>query len=188
MDSRLVISYSSRHFSGADWTDTADRWTATFYENGADRRLGTAVVTRVIPGVTPNPRKAFEEDPGVLDRVPRVIFTKDGELAPVVAELRPTLLLLLESVEVTAEWRGKGAGSRLAVEALRRLAVPGALAVCYPAPIHPQHGPGEVCSYESEDPQVRRLDEEAVDKLRRVWEGHGFSLLTEGVYARRMAP
>ncbi|MFD7454428.1 hypothetical protein [Kitasatospora sp. NPDC059827] len=188
MDDRIVISYSSRHFSGEDWTERADRWTAAFYENDADRVLGTAVITRVVPGVTPNPRQAFAADPGVLDRIPRVIFTEDGELAPVVAELRPTLLLLLESVEVAAEWRGKGVGMRLAVEALRRLAVPGALAVCYPAPVHPQHGPGEVCSYESDDPEVRRPDEEAVAKLRRAWEEHGFSLLADGVYARRMGP
>jgi hypothetical protein len=93
---------------------------------------------------------------------------------------------LLESVEVSEEWRGTGVGMRLAVEALRRLAVPGALAVCYPAPIHPQHGPGEVCSYESDDPEVRRPDDEAVAKLRRGWEAHGFSLLADGVYVRRI--
>ncbi|MCX4750361.1 hypothetical protein OG455_33450 [Kitasatospora sp. NBC_01287] len=188
MDNRLVISYSSRHFSGADWSGRADRWTAAFYENDADQVLGSAVITRVIPGATPNPRAAFEADPGILDRIPRVIFTEDGGLAPVVAELRPSLLLLLESVEVKDEWRGKGVGMRLAVEALRRLAVPGTLAVCYPAPVHPQHGPGEVCSYESDDPEVRRPDEEAVGKLRRAWERHGFSELAEGVYSRPVEP
>ncbi|MGW3044731.1 group II intron maturase-specific domain-containing protein [Kitasatospora sp. NPDC001159] len=63
----------------------------------------------------------------------------------------------------------------------------GALAVCYPAPIH-DHGPDEPCSYDSEDPAVRRPDEEAMEKLRRAWERHGFSLLAEGVYACRMEP
>ncbi|GAA2157176.1 hypothetical protein GCM10009760_59060 [Kitasatospora kazusensis] len=188
MDDRLVISYSSRHFSGEDWTSRADRWTASFYENGPTEVFGSAVITRVVPGAVPNPLEALAEDPGVLDRIPRVIFAEDGGLAPVVAELRPTLLLLLESVEVSAEWRGKGVGMRLAVEALRRLAVPGALAVCYPAPVHPEHGPGEVCPYDSDDPEARRPDEEAVAKLRHGWETHGFSLLADGVYARRMEP
>ncbi|MFD0279900.1 hypothetical protein ACFVHB_39240 [Kitasatospora sp. NPDC127111] len=35
---------------------------------------------------------------------------------------------------------------------------------------------------------VRRPDEEAMEKLRRAWERHGFSLLAEGVYACRMEP
>lgn len=109
-------------------------------------------------------------------------------MAPAVAELRPTLLLLLESVEVTNAWRGKGVGPRLAVEALRRLSIPGALAVCYPAPIHGEHPPGEICPFYSDDPEVRRPDEEATGKLRRIWERHGFSLLAEGVYARTIAP
>ncbi|MFJ9694878.1 hypothetical protein [Kitasatospora sp. NPDC101183] len=187
MDERIVISYKSVHYENAKWSEFADRWTASFY-TATDPVFGTAVITRVIPGVTPNPRKAFEADPGLLDRIPRVIFTEDGELAPVVAELRPCLLLLLESVEVSQEWRGKGIGMRLAVEALRRLAVPGTLAVCYPAPVHPVHGPDEVCSYESDDPMVRRLDDEAVEKLRRAWGKHGFSLLTDGVYARHIQP
>ncbi|WP_145911040.1 hypothetical protein [Kitasatospora viridis] len=88
---------------------------------------------------------------------------------------------LLESVEVKDDWRGKGVGMRLAVEALRRLAVPRTLAVCYPAPIH-DHGPDEPCAYESDDPEVRRPDEEAVERLRRAWERHGFSHLDQGVY------
>lgn len=186
VDDRLVISYESRHFADVDWAAKADRWRASFYENGA-KVFGTADITRVIPGVTPNPRGALGQDPGFLDRIPRVIFTEDGGLAPAVAELRPSLLLLLESVEVSADWRGKGVGMRLAVEALRRLAVPGTLAVCYPAPIH-DHGPDEPCSYDSEDPEVRRPDEEAVAKLRRAWERHGFSPLGEGVYVRRVEP
>ncbi|MER7846623.1 hypothetical protein ABTZ03_21990 [Kitasatospora sp. NPDC096077] len=186
MADRLVISYASRHFADVDWSEKADRWRASFYENGG-KVFGTADITRVIPGVTPNPSEALGQDPGLLDRIPRVIFTEDGGLAPVVAELRPSLLLLLESVEVSAEWRGKGVGMRLAVEALRRFAVPGTLAVCYPAPIH-DHGPDEPCSYESDDPEVRRPDEEAMAKLRRAWEGHGFAPLTEGVYALRMEP
>ncbi|KJY28346.1 hypothetical protein [Streptomyces sp. NRRL S-495] len=186
MTERLVISYESRHFAGTDWSKNADRWRASFYENGA-KVFGTADITRVIPGVTPNPRAVLEEDPGLLDRIPRVIFTEAGELTPVLAELRPSLLLLLESVHVVDEWRGKGVGMGLAVEALRRLAVPGALAVCYPAPIH-EHGPDEPCSYNSDDPEVRRPDEEAMDKLRRAWERHGFLPLAEGVYVRRTEP
>ncbi|MEV7021843.1 hypothetical protein [Kitasatospora sp. NPDC093558] len=186
MSERFVISWTSTHYADADWAQFADRWTASFYTKTVPV-FGTAVITRVIPGVTPNPRKAFDADPGLLDRIPRVIFTEDGELAPVVAELRPTLLLLLESVEVSDEWRGKGVGLSLAVEALRRLAVPGSLAVCYPAPIH-DHGPDEPCSYDSDDPEVRRPDEEAVAKLRRAWEGHGFSLLADGVYTRQVEP
>jgi hypothetical protein len=58
--------------------------------------------------------------------------------------------------------------------------------VCYPAPIHPEHGPGEACPFESDDPEVRRPDEEATVRLRRAWERHGFSLLTDGVYVRRI--
>ncbi|MFD4535335.1 hypothetical protein ACFWNL_13575 [Kitasatospora sp. NPDC058397] len=187
MDDRIVISYQSRHFAGTDWKARADRWTASFYLNDGDTVFGTATMTRVIPGATPNPRAALELDPGLLDRIPRVIFTEDGGLVPILAELCPSLLLLLESVEVSAEWRGKGVAMRLAVEALRRLAVPGALAVCYPAPIH-DHGPDEPCSYDSDDPEVRRPDEEAIEKLRRAWEEHGFSLLAEGVYVRRVEP
>jgi GNAT superfamily N-acetyltransferase len=184
---RFVISWAAAHYADADWTQFADRWTASFYSK-VDPVFGTAVITRVIPGTTPNPRRAFEADPGLLDRIPRVIFTEAGDLAPAVAELNPSQLLLLESVEVSDEWRGKGVGMRLAVEALRRLAVPGALAVCYPAPIHPQHGPGEMCSYESDDPEVRHADDEAVAKLRQAWERHDFSLLSEGVYVRRIVP
>ncbi|MFD7450560.1 hypothetical protein [Kitasatospora sp. NPDC059827] len=186
MADRLVISYESRHFADVDWSRNADRWRANFYENGA-KVFGTADITRVIPGITPNPRETLGQDPGLLDRIPRVIFTEDGGLVPVLAELHPSLLLLLESVHVSDEWRGKGVGMRLAVEALRRLAVPGALAVCYPAPIH-DHGPDEPCSYDSDDPEVRRPDEEAIEKLRRAWERHGFSLLADGVYARRVEP
>ncbi len=180
-DDRLVISYESRHFADVDWSLKADRWKAHFYENGAERRAGGAEITRVVPGVTPNPRAALEVDTGLLDRIPRVVFTEDGDLVPALAELRPPLLLLLESVHVTEEWRGKGVGMRLAVAALRRLAVPGTVAVCYPAPIH-DHGPDEPCSYESADPEIRRPDEEAVAKLRTAWERHGFSHLDQGVY------
>ncbi|MBB4922618.1 hypothetical protein FHR34_001611 [Kitasatospora kifunensis] len=32
-------------------------------------------------------------------------------------------------------------------------------------------------------PEVRRPDEEAVAKLRRAWERHGFRPVGEGVYA-----
>jgi hypothetical protein len=75
----------------------------------------------------------------------------------------------------------------LAVMALRRLAVPGTVAVCYPAPIH-EHGPDEPCSYASDDPEVRRPDEEAMAKLRRGWKRHGFRPLGAGVYIRRVEP
>ncbi len=186
MDERFVIKYAAAHYADADWAQFAERWTATFYTASVPQ-VGTATITRVIPGVTPNPRRAFEVDPGLLDRIPRVIFVEDGGLVPALAEMKPTLLLLLESVHVTDEWRGKGVGMRLAVTALRRLAVPGAVAVCYPAPIH-DHGPDEPCSYASDDPEVRRPDEEAVDKLRRAWERHDFGPLAEGVYARRIEP
>ncbi|MFJ9693984.1 hypothetical protein [Kitasatospora sp. NPDC101183] len=187
-DNRTVISYASRHFSGEPWTDTADRWTATFYYNGAEERLGTATITRVIPNVSPNPREALASDPGFLDRIPRVIFDEDGSLAPALDELEPAMLLLLESVEVREEWRGTGLGSLLAMEALKHLAVPGTVAVTYPAPLHDVHAPGEVCPYESDDPMVRRLDEEGVGKLRKMWEGHGFLPLADGVYACRIEP
>ncbi|MGW2540956.1 hypothetical protein ACWC5I_08790 [Kitasatospora sp. NPDC001574] len=180
MADRLVISYESRHFADVDWSAKADRWTASFYANGA-KVFGTAVITRVVPGTVPNPREAFDADPGLLDRIPRVIFTEDGALVPALAELRPSLLLLLESVQLSNEWRGKGVGMSMAVTALRRLAVPRTLAVCYPAPVH-DHGSDEPCSYESDDPEVRRPDEEAVAKLQKAWERHGFSHLDQGVY------
>lgn len=182
MSERFVISYAAAHYADADWTQFAERWTATFYTASVPK-IGTATITRVIPGVTPNPRRAYEVDPGLLDRIPRVIFAEDGGLVPALAEMKPTLLLLLESVHVADEWRGKGVGMSLAVTALRRLAVPGAVAVCYPAPIHPQHAEGEVCSYESDDPEVRRPDEEAVTALRKAWARHGFAPLADGVYA-----
>ncbi|MDH6120475.1 GNAT superfamily N-acetyltransferase [Kitasatospora sp. GAS204A] len=177
---RLHISYTMRQFADETWKERAERWTAKFYV--PDLKIGSAEITRVIPGVTPNPRLALEVDPGYLERIPRVVFTKDGSLAPAVAHLNPTLLLLLESVHVTDEWRGKGVGMRLAVTALRRLAVPGTVAVCYPAPLH-DHGPDEPCSYVSDDPEVRRPDEEAVGRLRKAWERHGFRPIGEGVYA-----
>ncbi|WP_329562494.1 hypothetical protein [Kitasatospora sp. NBC_01266] len=85
------------------------------------------------------------------------------------------------------EWRGKGVGMHLAAAALRRLAVPGAVAVCYSTPTH-DHGPDEPCSYASDDPEARRPDEEAIAKLRRAWERHGFESIGEGVYARRLEP
>ncbi|MEE1822855.1 hypothetical protein PUR61_11715 [Streptomyces sp. BE20] len=115
-----------------------------------------------------------------------MIFAEDGALVPALAMLRPPLLLLLESVHVTDKWRGKGVGMALAVTALRRLAVPGAVAVCYPAPIH-DHGPGEPCSYESDDPEIRRPDEEAVTKLQKAWERQGFAHLDQGVHTLVLA-
>ncbi|WP_405005017.1 hypothetical protein OHV13_12845 [Kitasatospora purpeofusca] len=178
---RFLIAYESRHYEDADWGAQADRWTASFYTEADTTVFGKAVITRVVPGVTPNPREAFEADPGVLDRIPRVIFTEDGDLVPELAKLRPPLLLLLESVSVSDAWRGKGVGMGLAVAALRRLAVPGAVAVCYPAPIH-DHGPDEPCSYASDDPEIRRPDEEAVAKLQKAWEGQGFARFDQAVY------
>ncbi|WP_327073357.1 hypothetical protein OG196_15315 [Kitasatospora purpeofusca] len=180
MAERLVISYESRHFEDVNWSRNADRWTASFYENGG-KVFGTADITRIVPGVTPNPREALGLDPGLLDRIPRVIFGEDGKLVPGLAKLNPSLLLLLESVHVTDKWRGKGVGMRLAVAALRHLAVPGAVAVCYPAPIH-DHGPDEPCSYESDDPEIRRPDEEAVAKLQKAWERQGFAEFDQAVY------
>lgn len=178
---KLAISYESRHYADVNWARKADRWTATFYL--PEETVGTAVVTRVVPGVTPNPYVALDVDPGLLDRIPRVIFGEDGELSPAIRDLHPSLLLLLESVEVTGKWRGKGVGMSLAVTALRHLAAgPGAVAVCYPAPIH-DHGPEEPCSYDSDDPEVRRPDEEAMAKLRTAWGRHGFRPIGEGVYA-----
>ncbi|MEV7601185.1 hypothetical protein AB0O91_27850 [Kitasatospora sp. NPDC089797] len=182
---RFALSYEMRHFAEANWARKAERWSVTFYL--PDERVGTAEITRVIPGVTPNPHAALEADPGLLDRIPRVVFTDTGELSAPVAALRPTLLLLLESVEVKAKWRGTGVGTGLAVTALRRLAVPGAVAVCYPAPIH-DHGPDEPCSFTSQDPEVRRPDEEAMARLRRAWGRHGFAPIGEGVHARRIDP
>ncbi|MFJ4795606.1 hypothetical protein [Kitasatospora purpeofusca] len=182
---RLHISYAMRQFADETWTGRAERWTVKFYV--PDEKIGTAEITRVVPGVTPNPRAALEEDPGLLDRIPRVIFGEDGSLAPAVSALSPVLLLLLESVRVSDAWRGKGVGMRLTVTALRRLAVPGTVAVCYPAPIH-DHGPDEPCSYASDDPEVRRPDEEAMEKLRLAWERHDFRPIGEGVYARRIEP
>ena len=184
---RLHIAYAMHQFADEDWSARAERWTATFYTPSDPKGFGTATITRVIPGVTPTPGAALRVDLGFLDRIPRVIFTEDEGLVPVLNEMNPSLLLLLESVHVTDEWRGKGVGMRLAVTALRRLAVPGTVAVCYPAPLH-DHGPDEPCSYESDDPEVRRPDEEAVDKLRRAWERHDFRPLAEGVYARRVEP
>jgi hypothetical protein len=181
MADRLVIAYESRHFADADWSRNADRWRASFYENGA-KVFGKADITRVIPGVTPNPRQVLELDPGLLDRITRVVFAEDGELNAAISEMAPSMLLLLESVEVGEQWRGKGVGMSLAVTALRHLAIPGTVAVCYPAPIH-DHGPDEPCSYDSDDPEVRRPDEEAMDKLRAAWERHGFKPIGEGVYA-----
>lgn len=81
MSERFVISWTSAHYADADWTQFADRWKASFYTK-VDPVFGTAVITRVIPGVTPNPRRAFEADPGVLDRIPRVIFDEEGGLVP----------------------------------------------------------------------------------------------------------
>lgn len=52
-----------------------------------------------------------------------------------------------------------------------------------PEPVHPLHRPGEVCSYYSDDPEVRRPDEEVVAKLRKAWQWHGFSHVDSGVYA-----
>jgi hypothetical protein len=180
---RFLISYESRHFVDTDWTQRADRWMASFYTQTDTSIFGTAAITRVVPGITPNPRVALETDPGLLDRIPRVIFTEGGEMVPAVADMHPTLLLLLESVEVNEKWRGKGVGMSLAITALRHLATgPGAVAVCYPAPIH-DHGPDEPCSYDSDDPEVRRPDEEAMAKLRAAWERHGFKPIGEGIYA-----
>ncbi|MFD0399964.1 hypothetical protein ACFV84_00085 [Kitasatospora sp. NPDC059811] len=181
---RFHIAYAMRQFADETWTSRAERWTASFYVPAEN--IGTAEITRVVPGLTPNPRAALDADPGLLDRIPRVVFTEDGALTPAVAKTNPTLLLLLESVHVTDAWRGKGVGMRLAVAALRRLAVPGALAVCYPAPIH-DHGPDEPCSYASDDPEIRRPDEEAMTKLRRAWERHGFTHLDQGVYAMALS-
>ncbi|WP_328957768.1 hypothetical protein [Kitasatospora purpeofusca] len=178
---RFLIAYESRHYEDADWGAQADRWTASFYTAADTTVFGTAVITRVVPGVTPNPREVFEADPGLLDRIPRVIFTEDGGLVPELAKMRPSLLLLLESVHVTDDWRGKGVGMRLAVAALRQLAVSGTVAVCYPAPIH-DHGPDEPCSYESDDPEIRRPDEEAVAKLQKAWERQGFAQFDQAVY------
>jgi GNAT superfamily N-acetyltransferase len=186
MGERFVISYAAAHYADADWSQFAERWTATFYTASVPN-IGTATITRVIPGVTPNPRRAYEVDPGLLDRIPRVIFTEDGGLVPELVAMRPTLLLLLESVHVADEWRGKGVGMELAVTALRRLAVPGTVAVCYPAPIH-DHGPDEPCSYQSDDPEIRRPDEEAVTKLQQAWQRHGFKEIDEGVHARQIEP
>jgi GNAT superfamily N-acetyltransferase len=181
---RFAISYEARHYADVDWARKADRWTATFYL--PDETVGTAVITRVIPGVTPNPREALATDPGLLDRIPRVIFAEDGQVVPelrAVLGYEPAVLLLLESVEVEQGWRGRGVGMQLAVTALRRLAGgPRTVAVCYPAPIH-DHGPDEPCSYDSDDPEVRQPDEEAMAKLRAAWERHGFKPLGEGVYA-----
>ncbi|WP_280687521.1 MULTISPECIES: hypothetical protein [unclassified Kitasatospora] len=168
-------------FADETWSGRADRWTATFYTPG-ESQIGTAVITRVLPGVTPNPRLALEADPGLLDRIPRVLFTDEGELAPALGQMAPAMLLLLESVEVNDKWRGTGVGMALAVTALRRLAVPGTVAACYPAPIH-THGPDEPCSFTSDDPEVRRPDEEATAALRKAWGRHGFTHLCEGVYA-----
>ncbi|MDY0811524.1 hypothetical protein [Kitasatospora purpeofusca] len=184
---RFLIAYESRHYEDADWKVQADRWTASFYTAADTRIFGTAVITRVVPRVTPNPRSVFDADPGLLDRIPRVIFTEDGELVPDLAKMNPSLLLLLESVHVTDEWRGKGVGMRLAVAALRQLAVPGAVAVCYPAPIH-DHGPDELCSYESDDPEIRRPDEEAVAKLQAAWKRWGFVELDQAVYTLALDP
>ncbi|MCX4745404.1 hypothetical protein OG455_07695 [Kitasatospora sp. NBC_01287] len=103
--------------------------------------------------MTRTPGAVLRVDLGFLDRIPRVIFTEDGGLVPALAEMKPTLLPLLEAVHVADERRGKGVGMRLAVTALRRLAVPGTVAVCYPAPLH-DHGPDEPCAYESDDPEV----------------------------------
>lgn len=86
---RFLIAYESRHYEDADWGAQADRWTASFYTEADTTVFGKAVITRVVPGVTPNPREAFEADPGVLDRIPRVIFTEDGDLVPELAKLRP---------------------------------------------------------------------------------------------------
>lgn len=183
---RLHISYSAFQFADESWTGRADRWTATFYTPSAPQ-VGTAVITRVIPGVHPNPFEAFDVDPGLLDRIPGVLFTEDGQLTPVLRDAfgyDPSVLLLLESVEVEPEWRGKGVGMSLAVTALRRLAgAPRSVAVTYPAPIHPQHTDGEECPYESDDPEVRRPDELATVALRKAWAKHGFRPLADGVYA-----
>ncbi|MCX4749060.1 hypothetical protein OG455_26730 [Kitasatospora sp. NBC_01287] len=178
---RLHIEYTTRQFADETWTARADRWHISFYV--PDETVGTAVITRVIPGATPDPRRALEADPGMLDRIPRVIFTEDGGLAPAVDAMAPRMLLLLESVEVEEKWRGQSVGMSLALTAMRRIAVPGTVAVTYPAPIHLQHGPGEVCSYESDDPEVRWPDEEASEKLRQAWERRGFRPIGEAVYA-----
>lgn len=68
-----------------------------------------------------------------------------------------------------------------APNSLRRPAIPGALAVCYSAPIH-EHGPEQPCGYESDDPEIRRPDEEAVERLRPAWQRHGFWHPDQGVY------
>jgi hypothetical protein len=95
---KFVISYAARHYADVDWSVKADRWRASFYTEADTTIFGTAEITRVIPGVTPNPREALEADPGLLDRIPRVIFTEAGELTPAIAEMKPVMMLLLESV------------------------------------------------------------------------------------------
>ncbi|WP_035794239.1 hypothetical protein [Kitasatospora mediocidica] len=182
---RFLISYAAHHYADEDWKSRADRWTASFYL--ADTPIfGTAVITRVVPGRHPNPYVALETDSGCLDRIPRVIFAEDGVPVPALRDsvgIDPAVLLLLESVEVEQKWRGTGVGMDLAVTALRHLAGgPRSVAVCYPAPIH-THGPEEPCSYESDDPEVRRPDEEAVAALRGAWSRRGFGHVQEGVYA-----
>lgn len=187
---RPVIDLHAWQFADETFTGRADRWTAKFYY--PDQPVfGTATVSRIIPGRHPNPYEALDADPGFLARIPSVVFNEDGSVTGALLDhlgYAPAVLLLLESVQVEPEWRGKGVGMSLAVTALRRLAgAPRTVAVTYPAPIHPEHAEGETCPYESDDPEIRRPDELATAALRKAWARHGFQPLTDGVYALALA-
>lgn len=50
---RFHIAYAMRQFADETWTRRAERWTASFYVPAEN--IGTAEITRVVPGLTPNP-------------------------------------------------------------------------------------------------------------------------------------
>lgn len=179
----LTYRHEHRWWFGAD--DAPENWhvsTDICDDSGthAESHVGDINIVLIDVYDTHDPFSLLDGEDADLGLIAETIFSGSGGLDPDLdMQLEPlgSRILILNSVRLTAEWRGFGLGVLLAGTAIKKLSGGVRAAACYPAPIdeltggHPDTTQG--------DPAERQ---KAVAALDRVWASLGFEHFRNGIH------
>jgi hypothetical protein len=178
---RITLSYRHDHRWWNDANQAPEGWHVSadvLDDSGTDveSHVGDMHVVAVDLDETTDPFGLLDAEDGDLGLVAETVFDPaTGGLHPDLDEqLEPfgNRILILDTVQLTAPWRGFGLGALLTGTAIKKLSGGARAAVCYPAPLAEPDDP-------TDDPDAQQR---AVAALGRVWARLGFAPFRAGVH------
>jgi hypothetical protein len=176
----ITLSYRHDHGWWYDADTAPETWhlSADIYDDSGthiEAHVGDMRIVAIDVYETRDPFSLLDGEEADLGLIAETIFdVSSGRLDTGLEDLLEPLgsrILILNSVRLTAPWRGYGLGALLAGIAIKKLGGGARAAVCYPAPINEQD--------DEQDPATR---EQAVEALGRVWAQLGFEHFRDGVH------